>query len=100
MMSEAQREAGLSCIGVAYGYGSREELEQEGAVAVAETVAELGSLFGVSEKKEQDFQIYDIGKELFSSPGYPGDPKPEKSPFLAIEKGDICNLTIIKNGKP
>lgn len=92
------REAGLSCIGVAYGYGSREELEQEGAVAVAETVAELGSLFGFSEKKEQDFQIYDIGKELFSSPVYPGDPKPEKSTFLAIEKGDICNLTIIKMG--
>ena len=28
------------------------------------------------------FQIYDIGKELFSTPAYPGDPGPCKTPFL------------------
>lgn len=43
-------------------------------------------------------KIYDIGKELFSTPVYPGDPGPEKTPFLEIEKGDICNLTVLTMG--
>ena len=44
------------------------------------------------------FQIYDIGKELFSTPAYPGDPVPCKTPFLEIKKGDVCNLTVITMG--
>lgn len=32
---------GLRCVGVSFGYGTREELEAAGAVAVADTVAEL-----------------------------------------------------------
>lgn len=36
------QECGLPCIGVLYGYGSREELD--GAAAIAETVAELGDM--------------------------------------------------------
>lgn len=32
----------ISCLGVLYGYGSREELEQAGAIAVAQTVPEVG----------------------------------------------------------
>jgi phosphoglycolate phosphatase len=38
---------GLSAIGVAYGYGTREELEAAGAIGVAETVTELGALLGI-----------------------------------------------------
>ena len=34
-------EAGVDCIGVSYGYGSREELENAGAKYIAETVQEL-----------------------------------------------------------
>lgn len=45
-----------------------------------------------------ELKIYDIGKELFSTPAYPGDPKPEKTPFLEIEKGAVCNLTVISMG--
>lgn len=44
------------------------------------------------------FQIYDIGKELFSTPAYPGDPVPCKTPFLEIKEGDVCNLTVITMG--
>ena len=41
---EGAREAGISCIGVGFGYGGREELEQAGAAAVADTVEQLGML--------------------------------------------------------
>ena len=42
------REAGdIPCIGVLYGYGSRQELEEAGAAAIAETPAALGKLLGV-----------------------------------------------------
>lgn len=36
-------EAGMDCVGVLYGYGSRQELETSGAAHVAETVEELKS---------------------------------------------------------
>jgi len=42
--------------------------------------------------------VIDISRELFQSSVYPGDPKPGKIPFLSIEKGDICNLTILSMG--
>ncbi len=41
---EGARQAGLPSIGVAYGYGGREELENAGATHVVETVAELRQL--------------------------------------------------------
>lgn len=37
-------ENGLDCIGVLYGYGTREELETAGAVAVAEDIPALASM--------------------------------------------------------
>ena len=40
-------------------------------------------------------KMYDIGKELFSTPSYPGDPVPGKMPYYQIEKGDACNLTVL-----
>ena len=41
---EGGRANGIDTIGVAYGYGTREELEQAGATAVADTVEELTGL--------------------------------------------------------
>ena len=38
------REAGLPCIGVLYGYGSREELEKAGAAFIAEDISRLKEL--------------------------------------------------------
>lgn len=35
------RKNGIDCVGVLYGYGSREELEEAGAIAIAETVPTL-----------------------------------------------------------
>lgn len=46
----------------------------------------------------EQMKLYDIGKELFSTPVYPGDPAPKKVPFMEIEKGDVCNLTVITMG--
>ncbi|MDO4307393.1 MAG: cyclase family protein [Eubacteriales bacterium] len=44
------------------------------------------------------FEYFDIAKELFSSPVYPGDPVPEKKPFKSIADGDSCNLTHLSMG--
>ncbi|MGM9522238.1 MAG: HAD-IA family hydrolase [Oscillospiraceae bacterium] len=41
------RDCGLECIGVLYGYGTREELEKAGADVIVGTVQELGSFLGV-----------------------------------------------------
>lgn len=44
------RECGLECIGVLFGYGSRQEMEACGAVYIAETVEELKELL-LSEQR-------------------------------------------------
>ena len=38
------REAGLDCVGVLFGYGSRAELEAAGAAKIAATVPELARI--------------------------------------------------------
>ena len=38
------KEAGVACLGVLYGYGDREELEQAGADAIAENISQLREL--------------------------------------------------------
>ncbi|HNY27391.1 MAG TPA: HAD hydrolase-like protein [Candidatus Sumerlaeota bacterium] len=43
---------GLTAIGVTYGYGSREELQEAGADRVVESVQELARLLGLPEKTE------------------------------------------------
>lgn len=48
---EGARSCGLQCIGVAYGYGSREELERAGAVYIAETVEDLGILASPNDEE-------------------------------------------------
>ena len=37
--------------------------------------------------------IVDITQELFSCRVYPGDPAPEKTRLMDMEKGGVCNLT-------
>ena len=44
---EGAAAVGLPAIGVAYGFGSREELVKGGALAVADDVQQLGRLLGV-----------------------------------------------------
>lgn len=39
--------------------------------------------------------IYDITQPLFECVVFPGDPKPEKTEVLKIDRGDICNLTAV-----
>ena len=41
---EGAQECGLQCMGVCYGFGSREELEEAGAAYIAETVEEMVQL--------------------------------------------------------
>lgn len=41
------RENGLPCVGVLFGYGSRDELEAAGAAEIAETVEDLGKILGL-----------------------------------------------------
>ena len=43
---EGAREAGLDCVGVAFGYGGRQELESAGAIEIADSVAQLKSMLG------------------------------------------------------
>ncbi len=38
------KDAGVDCLGVLYGFGSREELERAGADYIAETVEEIGRM--------------------------------------------------------
>ena len=38
------KECGMNCLGVLFGYGSREELKEAGASQIAETVEEMEML--------------------------------------------------------
>lgn len=50
---------GLQCIGVAYGYGSREELEKAGAAYIAATVSDLAVL-GESDEDDETVETNSI----------------------------------------
>ena len=41
--AEGARLCGIPCIGAGYGYGGRAELEAAGCIAVADSVAQLGT---------------------------------------------------------
>ena len=41
-------------------------------------------------------KIYDIAQEVFGCRVFPGDPSPERTIMMDIDKGDICNLTEFK----
>jgi arylformamidase len=38
-------------------------------------------------------KIIDVSRELFSTPAYPGDPKPQRDLIRRISMGDVCNLS-------
>lgn len=48
------RAAGISCIGAAYGFGSREELETAGARSICNSTAEIESCLDIFFKMEGD----------------------------------------------
>lgn len=48
------KACGIQCIGVAYGYGTREELQKAGAVYIAETVDDLGILASPNDEETQE----------------------------------------------
>jgi len=54
---EAGKKLGVATIGVAYGYGSREELEESGADIVCDTVADLHELLLPGVEKERGLFI-------------------------------------------
>lgn len=43
-------------------------------------------------------KIFDIGKEMFHSEVYPGDPIPKRTPIMEIKKGDGYNLSAVYTG--
>lgn len=43
-------------------------------------------------------KLYDLSKELFEAEVYPGDPKAVSGRFLSIEKGEVCNLSVLTMG--
>lgn len=45
------RRRGIQCVGVAYGYGTRQELEEAGAVYIADTVEDLGILASPNDEE-------------------------------------------------
>ena len=47
----------------------------------------------ISEERKKKMKIYDISQEIFSCEVYPNDPRPEKERLLAMENGDLYNLT-------
>lgn len=109
---EGAAKIGISCLGVTYGYGSARELSEAGAIGIIDHPQELEKILDAMEKEEREGEpgavgellskgeipLLDIGKGLFSTPVYPGDPEPRKEPFFQIEKGDDCNLTVLTMG--
>lgn len=58
------RDCGIQCIGVTYGYGSREELEKAGAVYIADTVEDLGILASPNdEETTENVESVRVSKE-------------------------------------
>lgn len=40
-------------------------------------------------------KIYDISRDIASTPVYPGDPEPQAKRVQKIENGDMCNLSML-----
>lgn len=38
-------------------------------------------------------KLFDISRDLFSTPAYPGDPKPRRDVIRRMDMGDSCNLS-------
>lgn len=57
---------GLQCIGVTYGYGSREELESAGAVYIADSVEDLGILASPNDEETTE-KVESVRKDTSGS---------------------------------
>lgn len=51
---------------------------------------------GGKAQGRRGMNYYDITREMFGTPVYPGDPKPEAERLLDIRNGDSCNLTYLR----
>lgn len=49
------KSCGIQCVGVAYGYGTRQELEEAGAVYIADTVDDLGILASPNDEETTEY---------------------------------------------
>lgn len=61
---EGARACGLDCVGVLFGYGSREELEEAGAAAIAETVGDLHTMLKGDDPMPESMTIFFPCKDL------------------------------------
>lgn len=41
-------------------------------------------------------RIYDISRDIMSTPVYPGDPVPKQTRVMKLENGELCNLSVIE----
>lgn len=46
-------------------------------------------------KEDSGMKIYDITQEVFTSAVYPGDAVPSYSRSASMDRGDVCNVTVI-----
>ena len=85
---------GLQCVGVSYGYGSREELEEAGAVYIAECVEDLAILASPNDEEttEKVESIRNISTETEES-------EPEKEE-LQQETSSVARKRKIKKERP
>ena len=59
---EGAGKCGLQCVGAAFGYGGREELEKAGAVFIAETVEDLKILAETDDAGKENVSSHHTGK--------------------------------------
>lgn len=57
------QKCGIQCVGVAYGYGGREELESAGAAYIADTVEDLGILAEADDEGDEKVSRFKARKE-------------------------------------
>lgn len=57
------QKCGIQCVGVAYGYGGREELEAAGAAYIADTVEDLGILAEADDEGDEKVSQFKAKKD-------------------------------------
>ena len=99
---DGARSCGLQCIGVSYGYGTKEELESAGAVYIAPSVEDLGILASpndeettehvesVRKNQKNRWERKGITRRIKTDKGKPQKSKPEKTkPEKKVPKKDV-----------
>lgn len=79
---EGARECGIQCIGVAYGYGGREELEKSGAVYIADTVEDLGILALDEDEEKEKTSKEHIEKSVLMRQKNSGGKRSARDPLI------------------